>query len=261
MNNSISKILFSTIIAGTFTLGAVAQGTKKPVPKPKPVVKSVPKAVPVDVTDKYITINPTTSPKKMNEIDSVSYAIGVNIAQSFKSQGLSNINLDEVKKGMQEMLAGKTSINEQQCGQIIQSFMMKVNELKGREGRQIGEKFLAENKVKPGVITTASGLQYQVIKAGAGEKPTKESKVKVHYHGTLPTGEIFDSSVDRGQPAEFGVTQVIAGWTEALQLMPVGSKYKLFIPYTLAYGERGAGGQIGPYAALIFDVELLEIVK
>jgi FKBP-type peptidyl-prolyl cis-trans isomerase FklB len=255
MNKSISQILCSIIIAATISVGALAQGAKKVAPKPKP------KPVPVVITEKYVTINPTTSPLKMSEIDSVSYAIGVNIGQSFKSQGLTNINLEEVKKGMKEMLAGNPTINEQMCGQIIQSYMSKAMEVKGREGRQIGEKFLAENKSKPGVITTASGLQYQVITAGTGEKPTKESKVKVHYHGTLPTGEVFDSSVNRGQPAEFGVTQVIAGWTEALQLMPVGSKYKLFIPYTLAYGERGAGGQIGPYAALVFDVELLEIVK
>ena len=122
--------------------------------------------------------------------------------------------------------------------------------------REAGQKFLAENKTKPGVVTTASGLQYKVITEGTGEKPTASQKVKVDYEGRLIDGKVFDSSYERGQPATFGVTQVIAGWTEALQLMPVGSKWELYIPYELAYGDRETGGDIKPYSALIFTVEL-----
>ncbi|MCQ2349812.1 MAG: FKBP-type peptidyl-prolyl cis-trans isomerase [Paludibacteraceae bacterium] len=127
------------------------------------------------------------------------------------------------------------------------------------ENRTAGEQFLAENKEKPGVITTESGLQYQVVKMGKGETPKTTDRVKVHYHGTLIDGTVFDSSVDRGEPAEFGVTQVIAGWTEVLQLMPVGSKFKVFIPQELAYGDRDMG-TIKPFSTLIFDIELLEIL-
>lgn len=123
-----------------------------------------------------------------------------------------------------------------------------------------GAKFLEENAKKEGVVVLESGLQYQILTDGDGEKPSRESTVRTHYHGTLTDGTVFDSSVDRGQPAEFPVGGVIAGWTEALQLMSVGSKWRLFIPYNLAYGERGAGGKIGPYATLVFDVELLAIV-
>ncbi len=129
------------------------------------------------------------------------------------------------------------------------------------ETKQAGEKFLEENKNKPGVITLQSGLQYQVLKEGTGPKPGPTEKVKCHYHGTLIDGTIFDSSVDRGQPATFAVNGVIKGWVEALQLMPVGSKWKLFIPANLAYGDRQAGAKILPGATLIFEVELLEIVK
>ena len=125
----------------------------------------------------------------------------------------------------------------------------------------VGEKFLEENKSKDGVKVTESGLQYIVLKEGTGEKPTAESTVKVHYHGTLTDGTVFDSSVDRGEPTEFGVGQVIRGWTEGLQLMPVGSKYKFFVPQDLGYGARQAGEKIKPYSTLIFEVELLEIVK
>ena len=126
---------------------------------------------------------------------------------------------------------------------------------------EVGNKFLEENKVKEGVTTTESGLQYEIIIVGEGTIPTADSKVRVHYHGTLLDGTVFDSSVDRGEPATFGVNQVIKGWTEALQLMPVGSKWKLVIPSALAYGDRGAGGDIGPNSTLIFEVELLEIVE
>ena len=124
-----------------------------------------------------------------------------------------------------------------------------------------GEAFLAENAQREEVTVTESGMQYEVITAGDGERPSASSTVRTHYHGTLVDGTVFDSSYDRGQPAEFPVNGVIAGWTEALQMMPVGSKWRLYLPYSLAYGEAGAGGAIGPYAALVFDVELLDIVS
>ena len=129
------------------------------------------------------------------------------------------------------------------------------------ENKKAGEEFLAENGKKDGVVTTESGLQYEVLKAGKGAKPTAADRVKVHYHGTLLDGTVFDSSVDRGEPTSFGVSQVIKGWTEALQLMPVGSKYKLYIPGNLAYGTRGSGAKIGPNQLLVFEVELLAIEK
>jgi FKBP-type peptidyl-prolyl cis-trans isomerase FklB len=149
----------------------------------------------------------------------------------------------------------------EQANEFISNYFQKAMEEKGAVVRVEGEKFLEENKKKAGVTTTASGLQYEVIKTGDGPKPTATDKVKTHYHGTLTNGTVFDSSVDRGEPVEFPVNGVIKGWTEALQLMPVGSKWKLFVPYSLAYGERAAGPQIPAYSAFVFEVELLEIVK
>jgi FKBP-type peptidyl-prolyl cis-trans isomerase len=144
---------------------------------------------------------------------------------------------------------------------MIQKFFEKVSTKEAAKNAEEGKAFLEQNKTKEGVITTASGLQYEILKAGEGPKPTAEQNVKCNYHGTLINGTVFDSSVDRGEPATFNVSQVIPGWTEALQLMPVGSKWKLYIPGELAYGERGAGKNIGPNTTLIFEVELLEIVK
>jgi FKBP-type peptidyl-prolyl cis-trans isomerase FklB len=152
--------------------------------------------------------------------------------------------------------------------QIMMAYMQKqfasknAESSKAAEGnKKIGSAFLAENKSKPGVQTTASGLQYVIEKEGTGAKPVSTDRVKVHYTGMLIDGKVFDSSVERKQPAEFGVTEVIKGWTEVLQLMPVGSKWKVFIPSDIAYGDRGAGADIGPGSTLIFDIELLDIVK
>ena len=145
--------------------------------------------------------------------------------------------------------------------QAFENSMREKEAARGNEAKAAGEKFLAENGKKKGVTTTASGLQYEILKAGDGPKPQATDRVNVHYHGTLLNGKVFDSSVERGQPITFGVQEVIKGWTEALQLMPVGSKWRIFIPSNLAYGEQGAGGDIGPNEALIFDVELLGIVK
>lgn len=195
-----------------------------------------------------------------NEIDKVSYSLGVNVAENIKQQGLDQINSSAFAKAVEDVYkGGSTQINGAEAQQILQSYFQKKQAAQFEGNKEAGEKFLAENATKEGVVVLPSGLQYKVITEGTGEKPTATSTVKTHYHGTLIDGTVFDSSVDRGQPISFPVNGVIAGWTEALQLMPVGSKWKLFIPYNLAYGERGAGGKIGPYSALIFDVELLGI--
>jgi FKBP-type peptidyl-prolyl cis-trans isomerase FklB len=228
--------------------------------KPKAKKTTVPK----------LTISVTRVPIKefANQVDSVSYAVGVLVAQNFKSQKVT-LNPEMVAKGFASVTSGgKLLINEQECQAVMNNFMMKNQQAQAAEqakqyepNRVEGEKFLAANKLKDSVITTASGLQYKVMKMGDGPKPTAADKVKTHYHGTLINGEIFDSSVQRGEPVSFPVSGVIPGWIEALQLMPVGSKFKLYIPQELAYGVRGGGQTIKPYSALIFEVELLAIEK
>ena len=204
----------------------------------------------------------TKSDTKMsNKNDSISYSLGVSIGNNFKTNSLEFVDVDIMAKGMKDVFGGKSSMTQEQADAAIQAFMGEKEKAKGAENVKKGEEFLAENKKKPGVITTASGLQYMIIKEGTGPKPTLNDKVTTHYHGTLIDGTVFDSSVDRGQPASFPVSGVIPAWTEALQLMPVGSKWKLFAPSNLAYGERGAGGKIGPNTTLIFEVELLSIDK
>lgn len=195
------------------------------------------------------------------EKDSASYAIGMNIGQNLRKQNY-EVELAAIYKGLEDAYKGqKTAMEEQQCMAVIQSYGMKMQQKAGEEGKKKGTEFLAKNKTQPGVKVTASGLQYLEVKAGTGETPSDTSKVRVHYTGTLVDGTKFDSSVDRGEPAEFPVNGVIKGWTEALKMMKVGSKWKLFIPSELGYGDRGAGGAIPPNAVLIFDVELLAIVK
>jgi len=201
--------------------------------------------------------------------DSLSYSIGLNIAQNMKQQGMTNINSAVLAKGLDDALKGGTmALSPEQANAVLGAFMQKQMAVRQAEGskaaegnKKIGNAFLAENKAKPGIVTTASGLlQYMVEKVGTGAKPSPTDRVKVHYTGRLIDGKVFDSSEQRGT-AEFGVTEVIRGWTEVLQLMPVGSRWKVFIPSDLAYGDRGAGADIGPGSTLIFDVELLDIVK
>ena len=193
--------------------------------------------------------------------DSASYGLGVLVAQNFKSQNI-EINADLLQKGFNEVMKGeKTPITDMQANTLIQKYMQKEQAKAFEPNRMAGEKFLAENKTKDGIVTLPSGLQYQIMKAGDGPKPASTDKVKTHYHGTLIDGTVFDSSVQRGEPITFPVTGVIPGWIEALQLMPVGSKWKLFIPQVLAYGARGSGPTIKPYSALVFEVELLGIEK
>ncbi|MBP0903202.1 FKBP-type peptidyl-prolyl cis-trans isomerase [Mariniflexile gromovii] len=202
------------------------------------------------------------------EIDSVSYAIGMDVAKNVKTS-VSEIDSELFIQGYMNVLDSTNILLKPEDGQQIlsayfqkkQAENMKKQQEEAEKGKAVGEKFLEENKSKDGIKVTESGLQYKVLKEGTGAKPTAESKVKVHYHGTLIDGTVFDSSVERGEPTEFGVGQVIRGWTEGLQLMSVGSKYKFFIPQDLAYGARQAGEKIKPYSTLIFEVELLEIVE
>jgi FKBP-type peptidyl-prolyl cis-trans isomerase len=211
-----------------------------------------------------VTIFITASCKAQNsdaKMDSVSYSVGVLMAQSLKQQNFENLNPEVIAQAISDVLKGKEpKYSVEECNKMVQDYMQKSQTSKYQANISEGEKFLAENAKKPGVTTTASGLQYEVLKPGAGAKPTPSNQVTVHYVGTLLNGKEFDSSVRRGEPATFGVTQVIQGWVEGLQLMPLGSKYKFYIPADLGYGERGAGADIPPFSTLIFEVELIKIL-
>lgn len=194
-------------------------------------------------------------------MDKVSYALGLSIGNNFKSAGINKLDIETFKKAVEDVMSGtEPSMSYDEAKGILNDYFTKLQTEKFEINKKAGEEFLSINKNKPGVVTLASGLQYQILKAGEGKTPKATDQVKCHYHGTLIDGTVFDSSVERGEPATFGVNQVIPGWVEALQLMPVGSKWRLFIPYNLAYGERGAGEMIEPYSTLIFDVEILDIV-
>lgn len=194
--------------------------------------------------------------------DSLSFSFGLLIGNNFYVQKVTDINEKTFLKGFKYGYADqKTSITTEQANAIVQDYFQKMISDESNANLEKSNAFLAENAKKEGVVSLPSGLQYEIVSQGSGDLPTAEDKVKVHYTGKLINGNVFDSSVERNEPAEFGVSQVIPGWTEALQLMPVGSKWILYIPPALAYGEKGAGGVIGPNEALIFEVELLEIVK
>ncbi len=194
-----------------------------------------------------------------NEHKKASYALGTLMASNFRSQGADSLDVDAMSAALRDVLVNDSSRMEQQEAMMtFQTYMQKAVEAKGAKVREENNKFLEENKKKAGVQVTSSGLQYEVLKEGKGKKPTAENQVTVHYTGKLVDGTVFDTSED-GEPVTFGVTQVIPGWTEALQLMKEGDKFMLYIPDHLAYGERGAGGQIPPYSILIFEVELLKV--
>jgi len=199
--------------------------------------------------------------------DSASYALGVLIGSNNKRQmdmtpGANEMNVDLLIAAMEKSLKGEdTKITNEEASSLIRKYFEAASKKQGQKNLDAGKAFLEENKGKEGVVTLPSGLQYEILKEGNGPKPTINDKVKCHYKGTTIDGKVFDSSIERGEPAEFPVNGVIKGWTEALQLMPVGSKWKLYVPADLAYGERGAGAEIGPNSTLIFEVELLEIVK
>ena len=195
-------------------------------------------------------------------MDKVSYALGLSIGNNFQNSGINNLQIEDFVKGLKDVLSeAQPEISYDEAKQVINDYFMNLEKERLELNKKAGEEFLNINKGKAGVVTLPSGLQYQILQKGEGATPTASDKVKCHYHGTLINGTVFDSSVQRGEPAVFGVSQVIPGWVEALQLMPVGSKWRLFIPANLAYGEHGAGDAIEPNSALVFDVELLDIVK
>lgn len=194
-------------------------------------------------------------------MEKVSYALGLSLGNNLSESGLTSLDYDKLAQGIKDVLEhNQPEISLQEAQSILQKFFQELQTKANEKNIEAGKKFLAENAQRPEVKTTASGLQYEIIKEGNGKKPTASDTVKVHYEGTLIDGTVFDSSVRRDEPATFGVTQVIAGWVEALQLMTVGSKWKLFIPSELAYGAHGAGQSIAPHSTLIFEVELLDIV-
>ena len=199
--------------------------------------------------------------KYTDELDKVSYSLGLSIASNLISSGVTTINAEAFIDGLNVVFSGKMpEIMPDEANNILHDNFDKLQQAKGKEAKAEGEKLLAENKKKEGVVALPSGLQYKILTAGNGPKPKASDTVKCHYEGRLINGTVFDSSIRRNEPAEFPVSGVIAGWVEALQLMPVGSKWQLYIPSELAYGTHGAGQSIGPNQTLIFDVELLAII-
>lgn len=199
--------------------------------------------------------------KYTEELDKVSYCLGLSIASNLLSSGVNQINTEAFVEALRTVYAGQMpEISPEEANQILQTYFEKLQNQRGHAAKEAGDAFLKENKTKEGVITLNSGLQYKVISAGNGVTPKVGDTVRCHYEGRLINGAVFDSSYRRKEPAEFPVNGVIPGWVEALQLMPVGSKWQLFIPSELAYGAQGAGQAIGPNETLIFDIELLDIV-
>jgi FKBP-type peptidyl-prolyl cis-trans isomerase FklB len=232
--NSFWTIFISAcfIIACTIPVQSIAQGKKK---------------------EKKLTL--------ATAADSFSYMIGISIGHNLKSQKIGDINIALIARGMEEVYANDSAISVQDANMYLNQFFSKILEKEGQENLEKGKKFLEENKKQPGVTETASGLQIRVIQEGTGKSPKETDQVQCHYEGRLINGDIFDSSYDRGQPAEFALQGVIKGWTEGLQLMKEGGIYELFIPSDLAYGSRGAGQSIGPNETLIFKIELLKILE
>lgn len=200
-------------------------------------------------------------------MDKLSYALGIGIGSQLAGMGAKELNIDDFAQAIKDVISGsELKVDNAEAQTLVQNFFQEQEAKQqaaaaeaGKAAKAAGEAFLAENSKKEGVVTLPSGLQYQVLKEGDGKKPSATDQVVCHYEGTLIDGTVFDSSYKRNQPATFGLNQVIAGWTEGVQLMQEGAKYRFFIPYKLAYGERGAGAQIPPFAALVFDVELIEV--
>jgi FKBP-type peptidyl-prolyl cis-trans isomerase len=238
------KILFAFFLLGTFSTYA----QKKPVPAKKPATKLPAAKSPGNNLLK--TLN-----------DSASYAVGVSVANFYVQQGMKNLNTEIVARAINDAMSGKkTLLTDADANTVLMQYMQKAQTSKAQPNIEAGEKFLAQNKNKPGIKTTASGLQYEVVTQGTGIKPTANDTVVAHYAGKLIDGTEFDNSYKRGQPITIPASSVIKGWTEALQLMPIGSKYRLYIPYQLGYGLNEAGA-IPPGSVLIFDVELLDVKK
>ena len=192
--------------------------------------------------------------------DKVAYALGTSIGLQLQQMGANELDITDFSQGVKDALAGSSVMERAEIEAVINEFFTRKSQEQAAKAKEEGARFLAENAKKEGVVTLPSGLQYQVLREGNGKKPKATDQVRCHYEGTLINGTVFDSSDKRGEPAVFGLNQVISGWTEGVQLMQEGAKYRFFIPYNLAYGERGAGQQIPPFAALIFDVELIEVM-
>ena len=192
-------------------------------------------------------------------MDKVSYALGMSIRHQLQQMNATDLNIDDFAQAITDVFNGDAKLSDAEAQAAVQDFFSRKAEEQAKAAKAEGENFLAENAKKEGVKTLPSGLQYKVLREGDGRKPSATDKVECHYEGTLINGEVFDSSYRRGETATFGLNQVIKGWTEGLQLMQEGAKYRFFIPYNLAYGEHGAGQSIPPYAALVFDVELIKV--
>jgi len=247
------RLIVPVLLLGVAAGAALGQA---PTAKPAaPAVKPAAPAAPADAAGKPASVQ-----------DRASYAIGLNLGRSFKTNEVA-VNLDLLIQGVKDALGdAKPILTDEEIQGAMQSLQQEVlakqqekQKMIGEKNKKEGEEFLAKNKARPGVTTTASGLQYEVLSPGAGESPKPTDKVTVHYKGTLIDGTTFDSSYDRGEPATFVLNQVIGGWTEGVGLMKPGAKYKLYIPPALGYGDRGAGPTIGPSAVLIFDVELISV--
>lgn len=244
------KILLLIVFVASYTYSSAQ--TKPAVIKPKPVA---PQAKPATTAPPK-----TVTPVFKSPRDSASYAFGVSIANDIKSRGVGSLNSALLARAMNDVFTGKTTLlSPEKSQELIMSFLGSIEKKKFEGNITEGTKFLSENSKKPGIITLPSGLQYEVMTVGTGLKPKATDEVTVNYKGTLLNGKQFDSSYDRGQPATFMLNQVIPGWTEGLQQMPTGSKFRFFIPYALAYGERAAGPDIAPYSTLIFEVELVSV--
>lgn len=248
-----TSLLLSIIILSTLT--TLAQSKKELVARAKAAeVHAVKLQAEIEQLKKVKEVDLTTPNKRAG------YSMGVLFANNVKSQGGDSLDVEAMVAAVKDVFGKQPlKIDQQQCLPIVQQYMQEASEKKSVVAKEIGQQFLENNKKNAGVTTTASGLQYKVLTQGTGKTPLATNNVTVHYVGKLIDGTEFDSSVRRGQPANFGVTQVIAGWTEALQLMKEGDKWVLYIPYNLAYGERGSGGQIPPYSTLIFEVELIKV--
>jgi len=242
------KILVLIVLAASYNY-SYAQ-TKPAAPKPKPTATKPAAA----------TTPKTVVPVFKSSLDSASYAFGVSIANDIKSRGVGKLNSTLLAKAMNDVFAGSTTLlSPEKCQDLIMTYLGSIEKKKFEGNISEGKEFLIANSKKPGIVTLPSGLQYEVITSGNGFKPKATDEVTVNYKGTLLNGKQFDSSYDRGQPATFMLNQVIPGWTEGLQQMAAGSKFRFFIPYALAYGERAAGPDIPPYSTLIFEVELISV--
>ena len=194
-------------------------------------------------------------------MEKISYALGLGIGQQLKSMNIENFDIKEFSRSIEDVMAGRdTAMTAREAQVMLSEYFQKKEKEQAEENIAKGKAYLEENGKREGVITTKSGLQYEVLTDGTGKSPKATDKVRCHYEGRLTDGSVFDSSYQRGEPADFGLNQVIAGWTEGVQLMKEGAKYRFHIPYLLGYGERGAGASIPPYATLVFDVELIKVL-